>query len=693
MERQFIPSDGHDAETAPPRNTRNKALLLGAIVLITVTAVVALGVSLIVQDKAAKLEESVKKRLELLASSRVEVISTWISGLAGQGDRIVESELFKLFAAEIDLLGDDVSVLVTGEVQAGKQSSDETSLLVEQLPMMQKLLDEFTKYAGFRSGRIINRKGRTYLATDAGTSPLTPKHRTHVQAVLSTNTPYYSPARHTANGLVIELFLPIEPPQGGKPVAVLMLSKAVSDKVNELLAKSPLMGPGEKTRLIQKTEEKLHEEEFQEIIPWRPGELTPIYQEMGFEKDILPFGIRHTLSVSRQSYSFGRKVPELDWWLIQESDYRIARETVRSYTRFLIFMGILTVLVCTTSLGAIWWRLVGIENRRSARRFKELADQIDEQRRLLDSINNTITEFISLKDVRGFYQYVNPAFAEAMGREAEQMVGLDDTALFGYDTAKRLEVSDHWVLEHKKPKNITIEIYIQSKLHHLDISKVPFIDQSGKITGIVTLFRDITEIIQVRKKSEKATHQTIETLVKAIEKTDPYLFGHSDLMRQIAHAVAGELNLGRKETATIEIAANLSQIGKMFVSKDLLNKPGKLTPGEREEVERHVEHAASLLKDVEFDLPVTECVLQINELIDGSGYPKGLKDDAISVSARVLAVTNAFCAMVRPRAYRSSMTAEKALSILAQSEGKYDTEVVQALEKVVQSALGEKILG
>ncbi len=230
--------------------------------------------------------------------------------------------------------------------------------------------------------------------------------------------------------------------------------------------------------------------------------------------------------------------------------------------------------------------------------------------------------------MRGFYQYVNPAFAEAMGRQAEQMIGIDDTALFGYDTAKRLEVSDHWVLENKQPKNFTIELYIQSKLHHLNISKVPFIDQTGKMTGIVSLFRDITEFVRVRKKSEKATRQTIETLVKAIEKTDPYLSGHSDLMRRIAHAVAGELNLDEQETATIQIAANLSQIGKMLISKELLNKPGKLTPEERHEVERHVEHAASLLKDVEFDLPITECVLQINELVDGSGYPKGIKGDA-----------------------------------------------------------------
>ena len=687
MDNLSSPNPDSDLQRPPQGRGRTKALILSIVVLCVVTAVVAFCVLLIVENKESELEESLEKRLALLAGSRAEVISTWLSGLVNQGDRIVASDLFKLFAGQIDLLGEDVSLLVTGNLPAAKSKGQDVAELSEQLPMMQKLLEEFTQYADFRSGRIVNRRGRTYLATDAGTNPLTPVDQAHVKAVLAGKRPYFSPVRHTANGLVMDLFLPIEALQGDAPVAVLMLSKAVSDKINELLAKSPLMGEGERTRLIQEESGQL-----QEIIPWMPGELTSLAQPMTFTGDTLAFDVRDSLTESRRAYTFGRKVPELDWWIVQESDFRIARKAIRNYSRFMSVMGALMVLACISSLGAIWWRLVGIENQRSARRFKALADRIDEQRRLLDSINNTITEFIALKDVRGYYQYVNPAFAHAMGRRAEEMNGLDDTALFGFDTAKRLEVSDHWVLANKQPKNFQIDLYIQSKLHHLQISKVPFFDQNGKITGLVSLFRDITEIVQVRKKSEKATRQTIETLVKAIEKTDPYLSGHSNLMQQIAQGVAGELNLGEQETATIEIAANLSQIGKMFVDKNLLNKPGKLTAEERQEVEQHVEHAASLLKDVEFELPVTQSVLQINELMDGTGYPQGLKAEAITMPARVLAVVNAFCAMVKPRAYRESLPPEQALSILAQAQAKYDQNVVQALEKVVRSPLGEKIL-
>jgi HD-GYP domain-containing protein (c-di-GMP phosphodiesterase class II) len=106
-----------------------------------------------------------------------------------------------------------------------------------------------------------------------------------------------------------------------------------------------------------------------------------------------------------------------------------------------------------------------------------------------------------------------------------------------------------------------------------------------------------------------------------------------------------------------------------------------------------VEYAADILGDVEFDLPVAESVLQINEALDGSGYPRGLAGDQISMPARILAVANAFCAMVKPRVYRPSMPMEKALANLAEAATKYDPAVVRALRKVATSAAGEKLLG
>ena len=75
-----------------------------------------------------------------------------------------------------------------------------------------------------------------------------------------------------------------------------------------------------------------------------------------------------------------------------------------------------------------------------AEQYRMLANRIQTQKQLLDSINGTISEFIGLKAPDGSYRYVNPAFAEAVARKPESMVGLDDAAVFGRGTAKRLEL-------------------------------------------------------------------------------------------------------------------------------------------------------------------------------------------------------------------------------------------------------------
>jgi PAS domain S-box-containing protein len=690
MERQFKINHLDEADALRAGRSRKKAIALSIGIVSIVIVIVGLSLYGVIDDKEAEQRRTLEKRLELLATGKTEVISTWLGGLASQGDRIVQSELFRLFAADVDLLGEDLSLLVTGQMRSSETGSEEESPLTAQLPMMEQLLDEFTRYSGFTAGRIYNRSGQAYISTDIGSTPVIPTYRQYLKAVLATNRAYFTPAVHTENGLIMEIFLPITSPQSDQPAAVLMLGKAVSDKINELLTTSAQMSEGERTRLIQKDGHG-----FQEIVPWLPGEMNslPESHQFKFDADQLPFAVRHARTDSMTAYSYGKKVPELDWWIIQESDYRIARKSLNNFIRMSVGIAALMVLICTTLLGAIWWRLIGMENRRSAQRFKRLASEIEKQRRLLDSINNTITEYMALKDINGIYQYVNPAFAQAVGREEKEIIGLDDTALFGFDTAKRLEASDRWVMENQQPKSFDIDLYLQSKLHHFRISKAPLVDEAEKLSGIVSVYRDVTEMVEVRKRSEQAIAQTIDILVKSIEKTDPYLSGHSQLMRSVARETALALNMDDQETATIEIAANLSQIGKMFVDKKLLNKPGKLTPEEREQIEQHVDHAASILAEVEFDLPVAECVLQINELLDGSGYPKGLRGDEIGMPSRILAVANVFCAMVKPRAYRPSLDLEEALDYLQKADEKYDPRVVQALAKVSRSATGEKILG
>ncbi len=144
--------------------------------------------------------------------------------------------------------------------------------------------------------------------------------------------------------------------------------------------------------------------------------------------------------------------------------------------------------------------------------------------------------------------------------------------------------------------------------------------------------------------------------------------------------------------ATVEIAANLSQIGKLAVPVELLTKPGRLSDAEIEQLQRHVQHAASILRDIDFELPVLEAVTQMYERLDGGGYPNGLSGDQIGLPGLILGACDVFCARLELRIYRGGIAPERALEILEQNDGRYDPQVIAALRKVAESITGEKLI-
>ena len=428
-----------------------------------------------------------------------------------------------------------------------------------------------------------------------------------------------------------------------------------------------------------------------ELVPWLPGEIFPLSQASHVELE-LSFGQRPSPRDQREVFSLAMKIPQLDWWILQETDYAQAISPANSHRRATISIIALGSLLLLVLIGALWWKLIGVENRKMAEAFKQLAAQIDEQRQLLDNINGNLSEYIGLKDNRGLYLYVNQAFADVVGRPQNEIIGLDDAAIFGFDSAKRLAHSDNKVIESRQQVTLNEELYLQSQRYDLQISKVPYVSSDGNISGIISSFRDVTEQLKNQKRSEKATRQTIEVLAKAVELNDPYLAGHSQLMSLFAVEMAKNMNCSESIQATVETASFLSQLGKMFVNPQLLQKPAVLTDDEKDQVEKHVEHAVNILQDIDFDLPICETILQMNEHLDGSGYPAGLKNEEINKAARILGVSNSFCAMIQPRSYRPARHASETLEVLKGESHKYDLEVIAALDEVVNSAIGERII-
>jgi len=671
-------------------------------VVLAFVLVISVGIVLLanraVSDKEAGVLENQQKRFHLLVQGRAEVIGTFLDNLAHHGDRLIKSDLFRLYATEIDGFDGDLSVLF-GAIRDNGDAGDEGASLAEQLPMMENMLREFSTYAGFVNARILSKAGEAYIATDGHLPPMSAEQINAAKGAIRDNGPRYSSLRKTQLGMEMDVYVPIYPPDavGGTDegpregaVGALMMTRQISGKITELLSNSPLAGEGEKTRLMQKTGAG-----YREVTPWTTEGFLEITAPVKIdESGHIPFGVRPSLSDdTRQVYSLGVRIPGPEWWLVQEVDYGEAMRPINDFRRTVYIVAGLGILTAFLVAGLAWWILTGVQSQRIATEFQALASKIEEQKRFIDSINANIDEFITLKDGSGKFTYVNDAFAAAAGRPKEELIGMDTAAVFGFDTAKRLESIDEVVVSEKRKKTISEPIFLRSRRHQFQISKSPYCDAEGACVGVVEVYRDITEFVAAQEKNKRLIKSAMEALGSTIEAADPYLGGHTKLLAGLSVEVARAMRLSEMDIAEIETAANLSQIGKMFVPNEILTKPGKLTDKEMAAMEEHVEHAYRILKDIDIAEGVLKAIYQMNERLDGSGYPKNLKDGEILMLARILSVLNVFCAMIRPRSYRGAKEPQQALDILGSEMTKFDSEVVTALADVIHTPSGERLLG
>ena len=176
----------------------------------------------------------------------------------------------------------------------------------------------------------------------------------------------------------------------------------------------------------------------------------------------------------------------------------------------------------------------------------------------------------------------------------------------------------------------------------------------------------------------------VRSLINAMDAKDPYTCGHSDRVALIGRRLGEELQLSQPECERLYLTGLLHDIGKIGVRDDVLNKPGKLTEDEFNEIKQHPVIGYEILKHLEqldYALPG---VLHHHEAIDGRGYPHRLAGNEIPIFGRILGVADAYDAMTSSRPYRNAMSHEKAEAILHDGAGKqWDAQVVHALFNVL----------
>jgi len=178
---------------------------------------------------------------------------------------------------------------------------------------------------------------------------------------------------------------------------------------------------------------------------------------------------------------------------------------------------------------------------------------------------------------------------------------------------------------------------------------------------------------------KQALAGTIQAIAVTVEKRDPYTAGHQRRVANLSVAIAMELGLSEDRITGLRLGATIHDIGKIYVPAEILTRPGLLSKIEFDFIKTHPQVGYEIMKDVKLPWPVAEMILQHHELLDGSGYPQGLKGDAILLEARILTVSDVTEAMMSHRPYRAALGLEVALEEISKYCGvRYDPAVVDA---------------
>jgi diguanylate cyclase (GGDEF)-like protein/putative nucleotidyltransferase with HDIG domain len=209
----------------------------------------------------------------------------------------------------------------------------------------------------------------------------------------------------------------------------------------------------------------------------------------------------------------------------------------------------------------------------------------------------------------------------------------------------------------------------------------------GLVCAPAVIFANLAYSIHLKRLEQKTREiteasrvhvATVEALATAIDARDQIGLGHVRRTQIYAIGIGELLGLADDEISALRTGALLHDIGKLAVPDHILSKPGKLTPAELEKAKIHAAVGASILEKVDFKYPVVLAVKHHHERWDGLGYPDGLKGEDIPLTARILAVADAYDTLRGARPYRPAHPRERARQIVSEGSGnRFDPTVIR----------------
>ena len=225
----------------------------------------------------------------------------------------------------------------------------------------------------------------------------------------------------------------------------------------------------------------------------------------------------------------------------------------------------------------------------------------------------------------------------------------------------------------------------QDRLEGIKVGADDFLTRPVDRTELLARVRSLLKLKQRTDELERA-ESVLFSLARSIEGKDPYTHGHCERLAEYWARLGEQLGLSEDQITALRRAGIVHDVGKIAVPDAILLKPGRLTPDEWTIIREHSvvgERICAPLKSFRFVLPI---IRHHHEKLDGSGYPDGLRGDAIPVTARVLQIVDVYDALTTDRPYKKAFSVTDALQTMKEevAKGWWDPHIFDQFERLVR---------
>lgn len=349
-----------------------------------------------------------------------------------------------------------------------------------------------------------------------------------------------------------------------------------------------------------------------------------------------------------------------------EKDIKEEREMISSFSLFIGFIFFLIMKVVYDSI---------IKNVKTQESLEDAQSLLVQYKKAID-----LSSIVSKTDPKGVITYVNDEFCKVSQYTRKELLYKPHNIIRHNNMTKSafkglwqtIKSKKYWqgIVENRKKDGSS---------YFVDTIIMPIVDREENITEYIAIRKDITDLVELNRKLTNSQEDILNRIGMIAESHSKETSFHVRRVAEYSKIIAKKLGLSKDAIELLYNATALHDIGKVATPDHILNKPGKLSDEEFEEMKKHTSHGFAMLKDSDNEIINAGAIIahEHHEKFDGTGYPRGIAGEEIDLFARITALADVFDALGSARPYKKSWELSRIIDYIKEQRGKqFDPQLV-----------------